>query len=635
VLPQFFLPAKAAGRCASISRRQPDRLKTREFHAPFAEDHLPRRRVRLSCVLRHGSDELPGATSSVGQSALQLRLSHPLAHRIGPGERVLLRLALPDQREPLRVDAEVSWAAPEEQHAAARCAVVLGLKLGALSEDDAERLARFVASFRHLAVIADASEASARALLGVMQEDFRVLICAAWADAEALIRAHEVAVLVCGERLAEGSGVQLLRRHAAELDRLQVVRIACASNLLDAQVEELVNLGGAFHVLRLPWRPSELRQVLRRAVDAHVLLTDNERLDAELQRAHDRLRRENTYLRHRLEAHQGFERILGASAALREAFSELERIRGTDTSVHLQGETGSGKELVARALHEGGPRASRPFVAQSCAGLPQTLLHSALFGHRRGAFTGAERDHPGVFEQAQGGTLFLDEVAELSLASQGMLLRALQEREVMPLGGTQVVPVDVRIISATHADLREEIRAGRFREDLYFRLVVLRVRLPPLRERHGDVPVLARHFLQLHAQRFGRKVPALEPSALSALEGWPWPGNVRELENEMERLVVLSEEGEPLTVELLSPHLRAAAAPALQPQILDEGVVIPRGLPFEEAVGRLERIWVERALEAAGGNVTRAAALLGIERSRLSKIRTRLLQGPGRTGEEE
>jgi Nif-specific regulatory protein len=352
---------------------------------------------------------------------------------------------------------------------------------------------------------------------------------------------------------------------------------------------------------------------------------ENERLNQKLERLNERLLRENRYLRQRLVGFDGFEHIIGKSVQLRSALAELARVRLTEATTHIQGETGTGKELVARALHFGGPREKGPFIAQNCAGVAETLIQSTLFGHRRGSFTGADRDHPGVFQAAHKGSLFLDEVAELSPAVQASLLRALQEGEVMPLGASHPVKVYVRFISASHTDLRDEVLRGQFREDLYFRLMVISIRLPALRERLGDIPVLAQHFLDLHCERHRKDIPGFTVAAMAVFEEHRWPGNIRELENEVERLVVLGEVGSKIPPELLSPHLleaTQAAGSAVTPR--SDGLVVPSGLTFDDAVVAVERALIEKALRESDGTTSRAATRLGMERSRLGKLRRRL-----------
>ncbi len=429
--------------------------------------------------------------------------------------------------------------------------------------------------------------------------------------------------VILGDQLRDPGILEVvasLRESEAAGDAALIVSHQAAAS---PQLDALAAQGVVFYFLRQPFRHSVLRQVVSRGVQATMLRRENARLREQLDRIHGRLARENRFLRTRAAWTGELKGLLGQSPALKQVLSELERVRVTDATVHLHGETGTGKELMARALHQSGPRAGGPFLAVNCAGMPESLLQSTLFGHRRGSFTGADRDHSGLFTEADGGTLFLDEVAELPPSLQAALLRAVQEREVTPVGATRPVKVDVRLISATHADLRAEVAAGRFREDLYFRLMVVAVRLPPLRERLSDVPLLANHFVTLHRQRLGRRGGDLTEAALRVLTTYPWPGNVRELEHEMERLVVLSDEETPLGPELLSPQVsRPAGGPARE-----EGVFIPEGLSYDHAVELLMRRLIDDALAATGGGIASAAARLGMERSRLGKLRRRLQPG--------
>jgi len=282
----------------------------------------------------------------------------------------------------------------------------------------------------------------------------------------------------------------------------------------------------------------------------------------------------------------------------------MERVMESDVPVLIQGEIGTGKELVARALHFGGPRASRPFVVENCGALPDTLLESELFGHVKGAFTGATRNKAGRFEEADGGTLFLDEVGEMSQAMQQRLLRVLQEGEVRRLGSDELVKVDVRLVAATNQDLRVAVEEGRFREDLYYRLKVVLLELPPLRRREGDVRLLAEHFLSLEAAEQGRPRRELAAESLAALEACAWPGNVRQLRNEMRRVTLLSEG--PIAAEDLSPEVLQGAA--------GEPATDDASLPLPERVLALESRAILDALARFQGNRSKAATSLGITR---------------------
>jgi len=320
------------------------------------------------------------------------------------------------------------------------------------------------------------------------------------------------------------------------------------------------------------------------------------------------LRDENRRLRAAVQERAALGEFVGRSPALHAALDDLVRAADTDATVLILGDSGTGKELAARALHARSRRRDRPFVVVNCAALPESLIESELFGHRRGAFTGADSERTGKFEAADGGTVFLDEIADLPAGAQGRLLRVLQEGEVDKLGAAQPVPVDVRVVAATRIDLERRVAEGSFREDLWFRLHVVPVRLPRLRERIGDVPLLAEQFLVQAARRHGRPLPRIEPEAMDRLERHDWPGNVRELENLMERLVVLGRS------EVIRAEDLPAAIGASGTRFGGARVEIPAdGLSLEE----VERGLIEEALRRHGGNQSAAARFLGISRPTL------------------
>jgi two-component system NtrC family response regulator len=318
-----------------------------------------------------------------------------------------------------------------------------------------------------------------------------------------------------------------------------------------------------------------------------------------------RLENEVLALRGALKDRYRLGSILGKSGVMQELFSIIDRVARADVPVLIQGESGTGKELVARAIHEASTRVDGPFVALNCAAVPETLLESEFFGHEKGAFTGATQAHAGRFEQADGGTLFLDEIAAMRPDLQAKLLRALQEREIQRLGSATPRKVDVRILAATCDDLEEAIREKRFRDDLYYRLNVVPMVMPPLREREGDVPLLLDHFLSKAAAKFGRDPLGVEPEVIDKLQRYSWPGNVRELENCVERMIVLARESR-LTLDDLPPEiLRGAAAAGAGAT----GIDLPsQGLSLEE----VERDLIRQALERTGGSVAPAARLLGV-----------------------
>ncbi len=349
---------------------------------------------------------------------------------------------------------------------------------------------------------------------------------------------------------------------------------------------------------------------------------DNDDMRALVRRVHELLavRSENQRLRNELAQQYG--ELIGSAPSMRELYRIMDRVAPTDATVLINGESGTGKELVARALHKHSHRSKGPFIALNCSALPADLIESELFGHVRGAFTGADRDRQGLFEAAQAGTLFLDEIGELQAAAQAKLLRALEERTVTPVGATTPRPVDVRVIAATHRMLDQMASAGEFREDLLYRLKVIAVTLPPLRERREDIIPLALHFIADLSKRHSRPALELSNAARAALLGYPWPGNVRELRNALERAVVLAE-GERLEISDLPPHIteKAVALPAAEAVAMD----IPFMQAHERAVDAFDRAYLTAALEKHGGNVSATARFLGMHRQSLQKMLRRLL----------
>ena len=379
-------------------------------------------------------------------------------------------------------------------------------------------------------------------------------------------------------------GLELLDRVRAEAKSLPVVVMTAYGSVATA-VEAMKR--GAADYLTKPFDKDELLLVLGKVLRQR-------RLEDEVRELRGTLRE-----RYRLGS------LIGSSQAMQEVFSIVERVAATDVPVLVLGESGTGKELVARAVHENGKRAGKAFVALNCAAVPESLLESEFFGHEKGAFTGAERAHAGRFEQADGGTLFLDEIGAMRVDLQAKLLRAIQEREVQRLGSRETRSFDVHIVAATSADLTDLIKKGTFREDLYYRLNVLAIHLPPLREREGDVPALVAAFVAEAAKRQGRKEPVIAPEVLDALLGHHWPGNVRELKNCVERMVVLCRDDR-VSLADLPPAIRQGPATDTG---ASEGIALP---PGGVSLPDLERHLIAQALERAHGNLRKAARLVGL-----------------------
>jgi DNA-binding NtrC family response regulator len=412
-----------------------------------------------------------------------------------------------------------------------------------------------------------------------------------------LVRRVNPDVLITDQRMPGMSGRALLGEVVAFNPEIRTVIVTAFGSIVGA-VASLKE--GACDYLTKPLDLEEVEQVVERALEER------------------HLRRENQELRRRLGEIESVPGIVTAGGPMAEVLSTVSRVARSTVSVLLLGESGTGKELVARAIHEAGPRSGRPFVAVSAAALSPTLLESELFGHERGAFTGADRARVGRFEAASGGTLFLDEVGDVPPEVQAKLLRVLQERCVERVGSNRPIPVDVRILSATHRDLAAEVAGGRFREDLYYRLAVVTIELPPLRHRRSDVPLLVEHFFEKHSAVAGERAPTFSREAMDLLVRYDYPGNVRELENIVQRCLVMAR-GQQVTTADLPAAVRLAASESP----LHAGGA---GGTLPEQVAALEEAAIEEALTAENGHQTRAAKRLGISeralRYKLAKLRS-------------
>lgn len=437
-------------------------------------------------------------------------------------------------------------------------------------------------------LIADDDDSLRRVLEFQLREGgYEVLTAADGLAALELFTGAEVDCLITDLRMPGLSGLELIRRASAIASGTPVIVITAYGDL-ETAVEAM--RAGAFDYVTKPFNREQILMTVEKALVFGQAISENRRLR---RLVHDRFRLEN---------------VIGSSERMRRVLDLVERVAHSDVTVLITGESGTGKELIARGIHFSGSRAERPFVALNCAAIPETLIESELFGHKRGSFTGAVADSKGKFEEASGGTLFLDEVSAMPPALQPKLLRVLQEQEIVRLGESMPRKVDVRIIAATNRDLQTMIADGTFREDLYFRLAVVPIGLPPLRERREDIPLLAEHFLKRACERHKLGELRMEREVFAGLSAFSWPGNVRELENTVERMAVLAT-GDTITLEDLPENVR-------QPPNYVANVLLelpPDGLSIEE----VEREIIRQALEMHGGNQTRAARYLDITRSAL------------------
>ncbi len=421
---------------------------------------------------------------------------------------------------------------------------------------------------------------------------YRLETAASGEEALQILEKQPFEVVITDLFLPGVSGIDILKsvkEHSPYTNVILITGNASAESAVEAMKE------GAFDYITKPFNFEKLKIQVAKAVEKSRLVA------------------ENLYLRQQLRGKYKFDQMIGNSLAMQQVFARMERVVNTDSTILILGESGTGKELVAKAIHFNGSRKDKPFVAINCGAIPAELLESELFGHVRGAFTGAVADKPGKFEIANYGTIFLDEIGTMPMHLQMKLLRVLQEQELERVGASRKIKLNVRVISATNADIEEEVQRGQFREDLYYRLNVIPIVLPPLRERREDIPLLARHFLQKSCRELNRPLMSLSPDAMQALENYAWPGNVREMENVIERSVTLTD-GDSIQRQDLPPNV-AGALPAdgdpAPPRVGEEGVDMPA------VIARIEGGMISEAMDLAGGVKARAAVLLGINRTTL------------------
>jgi DNA-binding NtrC family response regulator len=457
--------------------------------------------------------------------------------------------------------------------------------------------------------------------LDAFRFNFRRLftLCTATSGQQALqiLKRQEVAVLVTDQRMPGMTGVELLDR-AKDLQPSILGILLTAYRDVDVVIDAL-HLGHVFRYISKPWDSREMQAVIQQAVEHYHLRKENRRLQA-------RLEQYAGYLA--MEAHGAFNfgQIVGEAEPFKQVLTRVEQVAPTSSSVLLRGETGTGKELVAHAIHINSPRHDKPFVKVNCAALAPGVLESELFGHEQGSFTGAMTRRLGRFELADGGTLFLDEVGDLPMEVQIKLLRVLQEKEFERIGGHETIRTDVRVISATNRNLEELIAQGRFRQDIYYRLNVFPITLPPLRERVEDIEYLVKHFLEKFHRTTGKRIDTIEPEAMARLKSYEWPGNVRELENVIERALIVAPKNI-LTVACLEfgpapvPADRMGATPSRASELPSARPPSPlrasASTPLNEQLKNQEQTEIVKAIETTSGNIAAAARALGLNRSTL------------------
>jgi DNA-binding NtrC family response regulator len=399
-----------------------------------------------------------------------------------------------------------------------------------------------------------------------------------------LLENEDFDMIISDIKMPKMNGMELLRYVKDNRPDIPIIMITAYGTI--KQAVEALKAGAMDYVVK-PFDVEELKIIVAQGLEKK------------------RLKEENIFLKRELKEKHEFENLVGKSKAMQEIYSLIEKLAGTDSTVLIAGESGTGKEMAARAIHYSSARRERSFVSINCGALPENLLESELFGHVKGSFTGAVSNKKGMFEVAEKGTLFLDEVGEMSPWTQVKLLRAIQDKRIRRVGGIEEIPVDARIIAATNQDLKKKIEEGKFREDLYYRLNVISMEMPPLRKRKEDIPLLVTHFMEKYCSRMGRSMKRIAPEVVSVFESYPWPGNVRELENIMERVMAIEEREtitkESLPKEMLTPNKKYGKTPSLQP-----------GFDLNAVMDEIVVGYVKQALDAARGNLKETARILGV-----------------------
>ncbi|MBU1182068.1 MAG: sigma-54 dependent transcriptional regulator [Proteobacteria bacterium] len=436
-------------------------------------------------------------------------------------------------------------------------------------------------------------ELSMRELLDVMlsKEGYEVTCAENGRKAISLLEKKDFDLLLCDIKLGDITGIDVLRASKTKNHNTVVIMISAYAST-ETAIEAMNS--GAYDYVPKPFDNNELKETIANALELKTIEQEKKILDDELKK----------------QLHFG--KIIGNSPAMLHVYNLIRQVAKTKTSILITGESGTGKELIARAIHDESDRYDKPFVVINCGGIPETLMESELFGHKKGAFTGATQDKKGLFEIADEGTIFLDEIGDLSIHLQVKLLRVVQERVFKPVGGNEDISVDIRIISATNKDLEKEVIEGRFREDLFYRLNVIEIKLPPLRERKSDLRILAQHFLEKYSSEMGKEVTKLSSYAINLLNNYPFPGNIRELENLMERSVAITDTNIILPDSLaISMHKRRRFVEGVKDRRFDLNDVL-KGVSLDTILEDLERAYIIKALEFSGGNKNKAAELLGI-----------------------
>ncbi len=458
-------------------------------------------------------------------------------------------------------------------------------------------------------LIVDDQKETLNSLRRIFQREYTVFTALSGAEGLEIIGRNKITVILSDQRMPEMDGVTFLKNaYQLQPEAIRIMVTGYAD--IEASINA-VNEAKIYQYISKPFEPDELKLVVKGAVERYNLADKNRTLQKELIKHNAVLKKENTELKTQFSQDLDLGNFIGHSPAMQKIFKLVKKVMNTPTSVLLLGETGTGKEMLAKMIHYNSNRKEKMFVVQNCGAIPDTLLQSELFGHVKGAFTGAINDKMGLFEQADNGTIFLDEIGDTSQALQIGLLRVLQEGEIKPVGSSKTIKVDVRVIAATNRDLLQDVEDGRFREDLYYRLNVFPINIPPLRERKEDIPELVQFFIEKYSSRISKQIPGITEAVLHYLTEFTFPGNVRELENEIERMVTLADDGSQIGIEELSDRFKVSRVNIAAPLSFTQ---------LKPAIEQLEITLISNALKKTKGNILKAAEILNISRVGLHKM---------------
>lgn len=601
-----------------------------------------RRPARVKVFIETGGRMLEGFTTNVSVEGTYVRVLREDLGDFQPkrGMHLSTTLYMPDPIGVVKSPARVVWTNELDIDIGGKKALGLGLSFTGADEEARRMREQFVDTFRIAVIVADSEPESVKFVSKTLGNDYEVVGCSTYDQVIEAVKKHDVGVVVAGRRVGDISGLQLIGRVSNSLPYSNVVGVLMCEDLDGERPGEITPTKKVFTFDMSPTPENHLRETVKNAVDFYLMHAEVQRINTELERRirdleveKKRLRGEVSYLQRYLEKVVAIDNFIGESPAIRKVMQVYDRVKDHDAPVLILGESGTGKEILARAIIENGPRSDKTFITVNCANLPKGLEESELFGYKKGAFTGAVSDRTGHFKEADGGTLFLDEIGDLPISAQAKVLRAIENKEITPLGTSKKVKVDVRLVAASNKDLKKGAEEGWFRKDLYYRIAGVVLELPPLREREGDVPLLASHFLELSCARYSKKIPGFTPEVMEAFERYSWPGNVRELENEVGKIVMMADDSKPLALDLVSPAVlrrkkseagTSKTAPSIDSFVdVFPEIVMENGRGLDKIIKEMEGNVLRRAIDICDGNCTLAAKKVGLPRgtfrSRLAK----------------